>query len=127
MTAKKKSNAKPPRCEGWRRRGGAFTLGPVSWEQCKADAVALLTVKQDGEVSTLPGCFQCWDECSATGILKKAELLLKPDRRGWFQYPKEPDKVGNFVEDLTLIQRLCGSIMYEWEKRGAVFYVRRVT
>ncbi len=52
-------------CEGWRRRGGAFSLGPVTWEQCKNDATVNIEVKQEGEVSTLPGCQECWKECIA--------------------------------------------------------------
>ena len=49
------------RCEGWRRYGGAFTLGPVKWEQCKNEAVVILTVKQE-EIEDLPACLDCWNE-----------------------------------------------------------------
>ena len=51
------------RCEGWRRRGGAFTLGPVTWAQCDNDAVVMITAKQKGEdVKTFPACMECWNE-----------------------------------------------------------------
>ena len=50
------------RCEGYRRRGGAFTLGPVSWSQCIESGVVMLTVEQDGETQTLPACNRCWKE-----------------------------------------------------------------
>lgn len=56
------------RCEGYRRHGGVFTLGPVTWEQCDNDATVTLTVVQDGEESTLPGCVTCWNECIERGI-----------------------------------------------------------
>lgn len=54
--------AKTVRCEGWRRYGGAFTFGPVRWEQCKNDAVVNLKVRQEGEVQEMPGCMECWNE-----------------------------------------------------------------
>ena len=50
------------RCEGFRRHGGAFTLGPVRWEQCNQGAIVMLTVKQDGKETTKPACLQCWNE-----------------------------------------------------------------
>lgn len=56
------------RCEGQRRYGGAFSLGPVHWEQCSNDATVMLTVEQDGETTTLPGCNQCWTECIENGL-----------------------------------------------------------
>ncbi len=55
-----------PRCEGFRRYGGAFTLGPVRWEQCRETATVMLTVKQDGETQTLPACPTCWEEARNT-------------------------------------------------------------
>ena len=51
------------RCEGWRRHGGAFTFGPVTWEQCEEEGEVMLTVKQDDETTTLPACKTCWQEC----------------------------------------------------------------
>ena len=49
------------RCEGWRRRGGVFTLGPVKWSQCENQAVVMLRVKQETE-QKLPACMECWRE-----------------------------------------------------------------
>ena len=49
------------RCEGWRRYGGAFTFGPVKWEQCKNEAVVVLKVKQE-KTEDLPSCIDCWNE-----------------------------------------------------------------
>jgi len=62
---------KTPRCEGWRRHGGAFTLGPVKWEQCPSEATVMLTVKQQGETQTMPACNTCWQEC----IENKIEIV----------------------------------------------------
>lgn len=64
------------RCDGWRRYGGAFTLGPVKWEQCKNDATVLLTIEQDGEVlKDSPACAECWKEGREKGI---KQLEAKP-------------------------------------------------
>lgn len=63
------------RCEGWRRHGGAFTLGPVRWEQCTEQGTVLLTVRQAGKVQTLPACRTCWKEVEEN----KIEILkVKP-------------------------------------------------
>lgn len=70
------SAKKAPRCEGWRRHGGAFTFGPVRWEQCRNDAVVLLTVEQGGEVlKDSPACAVCWEEGRSRGI---KQLDAKP-------------------------------------------------
>jgi protein-arginine kinase activator protein McsA len=50
-------------CEGYRRYGGAFTLGIVKWEQCKEEATVLITFIEKDETKTLPGCQTCWKEC----------------------------------------------------------------
>lgn len=55
-------------CEGWRRYGGAFTFGPVRWEQCKNEAVVILGVVQDGKTDEYPSCRVCWQECIDNGI-----------------------------------------------------------
>lgn len=55
------------RCEGWRRKGGAFTLGPVKWSQCENEAVVMLRVKQETEQG-LPACMDCWKEAIERGI-----------------------------------------------------------
>lgn len=75
---KKPSKPKPTQCDAWRRRGGAFTLGPVQWEQCKNDAVVLLTVRNpDGSVVTdSPACMECWKEGQETEGMK--QLAAKP-------------------------------------------------
>lgn len=59
------------RCEGWRRNGGIFTFGPVTWEQCKENGVVMLTVNQDGKTQKLPACKDCWKEV----IEKKIEIV----------------------------------------------------
>jgi len=56
------------RCEGYRRYGGAFTLGPVKWEQCKNDAIAIIECSQDGETKEFPACTECWNEAIEKGI-----------------------------------------------------------
>jgi hypothetical protein len=50
------------RCEGWRRNGGVFTFGPVTWSQCKSKATVKLTITQDGKTKTFPACTECWKE-----------------------------------------------------------------
>ena len=51
-------------CEGWRRKGGMFTFGPVHWSQCENNAIVTITVKQDGtKQKPLPACKKCWHEC----------------------------------------------------------------
>lgn len=55
----------PERCEGWRRTGGAFTLGPVRWDQCENDGYVLLEV--DGK--KMPACAECWKECRDKGVV----------------------------------------------------------
>lgn len=75
-----KTNQK--RCEGWRRYGGAFTLGPVTWKQCKENGSVMLMVKQDNEVKTMPACQTYWQEC----IDNKVEIIkakpLGQNRKG---------------------------------------------
>lgn len=56
---------------GHRRYGGAFTLGPVRWEQCKNTAKVILKVKQEGRIDILPACQECWEEC----IENKIEIM----------------------------------------------------
>ena len=52
------------RCEGYRRHGGIFTLGPVKWVQCEEEAVVRLEVKQkeDDGTTVFPACLTCWKE-----------------------------------------------------------------
>lgn len=72
------------RCEGWRRYGGAFTLGPVHWEQCKEKAVVMIKVKQEGKVDLLPACMTCWHEAIRRGIkiLEARPIGLKKKKKG---------------------------------------------
>lgn len=57
-----------PRCEGYRRYGGAFSFGPARWEQCRETATVMLTMIQDGntEQQRLPACGMCWAEAART-------------------------------------------------------------
>ena len=59
------------RCEGWRRSGGAFTLGLPQWVQCENDATVMLTIEQEKVTETLPACKKCWQEA----IDKKIKIL----------------------------------------------------
>ncbi len=52
------------RCEGWTRHGGAFTFGPVEWEQCDKDGIVNITFVNSGAIEeTLPACAECWKKC----------------------------------------------------------------
>lgn len=52
------------RCEGYVRKGGAFTLGPVTWHQCTNEAIVSITFNQNQEgKTTLPACAECWERC----------------------------------------------------------------
>lgn len=77
----------PPRCEGYRRNGGAFTLGPVKWERCSNPAVVLLDVRNpDGSVVTAsPACQVCWDEAKSY----KGMEIIKHERIA----PPKPEEV----------------------------------
>lgn len=67
------------RCEGWRRHGGAFTLGPVRWEQCEKDAAVKLEVEQDSVKQLVSVCLTCWREGRMRGIkILSAEPLNAP-------------------------------------------------
>ena len=57
------------RCEGW-RRGGAFSLGPAQWRRCEKPATVVLKLDQGGEISELPACEHCWNECLETKEIK---------------------------------------------------------
>ena len=57
------------RCEGYRRHGGAFTLGPVRWEQCKNEATVNLDIKQDGDRGVMPACHECWLEAVEKSVI----------------------------------------------------------
>jgi hypothetical protein len=55
-------------CEGFRRHGGAFSFGPVTWVQCTNEATAVIEVKQDGKTNKFPACDVCQQECGERGI-----------------------------------------------------------
>jgi len=57
-------------CEGYRRRGGVFTLGPVSWSQCSNQATVQLTVTQERQTKTFPACEVCWKEALHSSAIK---------------------------------------------------------
>lgn len=59
------------RCEGWVRRGGVFTFGPVTWSQCENKGVVMLTCKNNGseEPVTLPSCMGCWQRAKDDGCV----------------------------------------------------------
>lgn len=54
------------RCEGYRRYGGAFTLGLIKWVRCEEVAVVNITIEQDEDgrtyKKTYPACMKCWNE-----------------------------------------------------------------
>ena len=56
------------RCEGYTRHGGAFTLGPITWVQCKKEAIVNITATQDGKTETFPMCADCWKKGIDNGI-----------------------------------------------------------
>ncbi len=78
----------PPllQCQGFRRYGGAFTLGPVNWVQCTNIAVVNLTFTQSDEPeTTLPACMTCWEEALVNEqiqIIRAAPILDDADATG---------------------------------------------
>ena len=57
------------RCEGWRRYGGAFSIGLPEWRQCDNDGIAL--IKTTNNDKPLPCCNICWNE------IKKNEIIIE--------------------------------------------------
>ncbi len=45
-------------CEGFERRGGAFSFGPPQWIQCKNEAKFIATKKKNEKVPLCPECVQ---------------------------------------------------------------------
>jgi len=70
------------RCEGFIRHGGAFTFGPVRWNQCEAEADVMLTVIQDGAEQNFPACFSCWKRAVDWPLIevKEARPLLPAEK-----------------------------------------------
>jgi len=56
------------RCEGFRRYGGAFTLGPIEWEQCEENAIVYITTRINNKKQIIPSCKKCWEESIENGI-----------------------------------------------------------
>jgi len=55
------------RCEGMRRYGAFVTGCPSGWQQCKNDAVSIITVEQNGnEPKDFLDCNECILECVRT-------------------------------------------------------------
>lgn len=55
------------RCEGWRRTGGAFSLGPPTWSQCDNNATVMLDIEQEDR-QQMPACNMCWSEAKEVGL-----------------------------------------------------------
>lgn len=68
------------RCEGYRRYGGAFTFGPVRWEQCHREGIVMIKFVIDGQEKTLPACMECWKEC-IEGKLKILEVIPMEEKK----------------------------------------------
>jgi hypothetical protein len=66
---------KKTQCEGWRRYGGVFTLGPVKWEQCKETAtVTALITNPDEKPKGFAACDHCLIEALTTTGMKVAKI-----------------------------------------------------
>lgn len=68
------------RCEGWRRYGGALTLGPVEWKQCKEEAIVMIETEQESKITILPGCLTCWNECIENNIQIRSVTPIHKDK-----------------------------------------------
>lgn len=82
------------RCEGWRRYGGAFTLGPVKWVRCEEDAIVVLEVQQ-GEVQKIPSCVKCWNEAKENGIKILSADIIAPNAKLAGELEEEKNKLKN--------------------------------
>jgi len=72
------------RCEGWTRKGGVFTFGPVTWSQCENEAIVMLEVEQE-KVEKQPACLECWGKGIKAGI-----KLLSVERLGENEQAHKP-------------------------------------
>lgn len=61
------------RCDGWHRRGGAFTMGPVTWSQCSKVPDFHLRIDQGDGVEH----FYCCVECFETSVDGKITVIEK--------------------------------------------------
>lgn len=73
-------------CEGWRRHGGAFTLGPIQWKQCPSRALVVLKVIQDDGETDQPSCLSCWNEA----LTHRIEILEATPIDAYFGEPYTP-------------------------------------
>tara|TARA_Y100000310_G_scaffold56232_1_gene51603 strand:+ start:31532 stop:31816 length:285 start_codon:yes stop_codon:yes gene_type:complete len=48
------------KCNGYRRYGGAFTLGNPEWEKCRETPTVMIKVKNVKKA--MPACPHCWQE-----------------------------------------------------------------
>lgn len=64
--------------QGWRRHGGAFTLGPVEWKQCTDAPTVMLKLK--GKTEDMPACATCWQECieNKIKIVSATPISVRP-------------------------------------------------
>ena len=58
-------------CKGFRRFGGAFTMGAPTWVQCEETGIVMLKIEGEDK---MPACEKCWIETIETGI--KIEEVL---------------------------------------------------
>lgn len=63
-------------CEGWRRYGGAFTMGPPKWDRCGENAIVILRVESNSEEKDVLACLKCWKEAEKSGGM--SILSVKP-------------------------------------------------
>lgn len=56
------------KCEGMRRYGGAFSLGPPRWVPCEEKPIVMLTLRQGASIEKqeMPACKTCWEEALRT-------------------------------------------------------------
>lgn len=71
------------KCEGYRKYGGVFSLGPITWKQCENDAVVMVEVEQDGKCEILPSCMVCWQEAIDTGMtILSVRPIISESKKG---------------------------------------------
>lgn len=70
-------------CDGWRRYGGAFTIGPAKWQRCKGRPVVVMRVIQDEKPKTVNACLECWGEALDNEDIKieSSEPIKKPEEK----------------------------------------------
>lgn len=66
-------------CEGFRRKGGAFSFGSPSWKQCEEKATIYITVIQNGVEEKMPACPTCWKEAIEKESVEKEITITKTE------------------------------------------------